>query len=55
MIFTIGRLKALPVLLRELKKKGYRVVHVVPATGAVAKIEEKPDAKTEQAAVSKFG
>ena len=37
---------ALPVLLRELKKRGYRVVHVVPATGAVAKIEEKPDAKT---------
>ncbi len=47
---------ALPVLLRELKKKGYRVVHVVPATGAVAKIEEKPDVKestkTEQAAVA---
>ena len=43
--------KALPVLLRELKKRGYRVVHVVPATGAVAKIEEKPDAKTEQVAV----
>ena len=41
---------ALPVLLRELKKKGYRVVHVVPATGAVAKIEEP--AKTEQAAVA---
>jgi peptidoglycan/xylan/chitin deacetylase (PgdA/CDA1 family) len=41
---------ALPVLLRELKKKGYRIVHVVPASGAVAKIEEKPDAKTEQAA-----
>ena len=42
---------AVPVLLRELKKRGYRIVHVVPATGAVAKIEEKPDAKTEQAAV----
>ena len=42
--------KALPVLLRELKKGGYRVVHVVPAGGAVAKIEEKPDAKTEQVA-----
>ncbi len=47
--------KALPVLLRELKKRGYRVVHVVPATGAIAKIEEKPDAnapKIEQAAVT---
>lgn len=47
---------AVPALLRELKKRGYRVVHVVPATGAVAKIEEKPDvnapAKTEQAAVA---
>ena len=39
---------ALPVLLRELKKKGYRVVHVVPATGAVAKIEEKPDVKNRR-------
>ena len=50
---------ALPVLLRELKKRGYRVVHVVPAAGAVAKIEEKPDAnapvKTEQAAVANSG
>ena len=50
--------KALPVLLRELKKRGYRVVHVVPASGAVAKIEEKPDAKTlektEQVAVAKL-
>ena len=49
---------ALPVLLRELKKRGYRVVHVVPASGAVAKIEEKPDAKTlektEQVAVAKL-
>ncbi len=46
--------KTLPVLLRELKKRGYRVVHVVPASGAVAKIEEKPDApaKTEQAALA---
>jgi peptidoglycan/xylan/chitin deacetylase (PgdA/CDA1 family) len=48
--------KALPVLLRELKKKGYRVVHVAPASGAVAKIEDKPDekkpAKTEQTAVA---
>ena len=48
--------KALPVLLRELKKRGYRIVHVVPASGAVAKIEEKPDAKTpaktEQTAVA---
>ena len=47
---------ALPVLLRELKKRGYRVVHVVPATGSVAKIDEKPDVKepvkTEQAAVA---
>ena len=37
---------ALPVLLRELKKRGYRIVHVVPASGAVAKIEDKPGAKT---------
>lgn len=44
---------ALPVLLRELKKRGYRVVHVVPASGAVAKIEDKPDAKTEQTALAK--
>ena len=48
--------KALPVLLRELKKRGYRIVHVVPASGAVAKIEDKPDdktpAKTEQTAVA---
>ena len=45
--------EALPVLLRELKKRGYRIVHVVPAGGAVAKIEEKPEAKTEQTAVAK--
>jgi hypothetical protein len=39
--------------LRELKKRGYRVVHVVPASGAVAKIEDKPTpAKTEQTAVA---
>jgi peptidoglycan/xylan/chitin deacetylase (PgdA/CDA1 family) len=48
--------KALPVLLRELKKRGYRIVHVTPASGAVAKIEDKPDektpAKTEQTAVA---
>ncbi len=44
---------ALPVLLRELKKRGFRVVHVVPASGAIAKIEDKPDTKTEQAAVAK--
>jgi peptidoglycan/xylan/chitin deacetylase (PgdA/CDA1 family) len=48
--------KALPVLLRELKKKGYRIVQVAPASGAVAKIEDKPDAKTpakpEQTAVA---
>ena len=37
---------AVPVLLRELKKKGYRVVHVVPASVAYAKIEVKPDDKT---------
>ncbi len=43
---------ALPVLLRELKKRGYRVVHVVPASGAVAKIEEKPDAKTGETVVA---
>lgn len=48
--------KALPVLLRELKKRGYRVVQVVPASGAVARIEEKPattSPKTEQAALAK--
>ena len=49
--------KALPVLLRELKKRGFRIVHVVPANGAIAKIEEKPDSKTpakaEQTAVAK--
>jgi hypothetical protein len=48
--------KALPVLLRELKKRGYRIVHVTPTSGAVAKIEDKPDektpAKTEQTAVA---
>ena len=43
---------AVPVLLRELKKRGYRVVHVVPASGAVAKIEEKPDAKTGEAVLA---
>ena len=43
---------ALPVLLRELKKRGYRIVHVVPASGAVAKIEEKPDAKTGETVVA---
>ena len=26
----------LPALLRELKKRGYRIVHVVPARGASA-------------------
>jgi len=41
---------AVPVLLRELKKRGYRVVHVVPATGAVAKIE--PNAKTGEAVLA---
>lgn len=43
---------ALPVILRELKKRGYHVVHVVPASGAIAKIEEKPDAKTGEAVLA---
>jgi hypothetical protein len=43
---------AMPVLLRELKKRGYRVVHVVPASVAVAKIEEKPEAKTGEAVLA---
>ena len=38
--------RALPALLRELKKRGFRVVHVVPASGAVAKIDVKPDEKS---------
>jgi nickel-dependent lactate racemase len=38
--------KALPALLRELKKGGIRVVHVVPASGAVANIDVKPDEKS---------
>jgi peptidoglycan-N-acetylglucosamine deacetylase len=42
---------AVPPLLRELKKRGYRVVHVVPASGAVAKIEEIP-AKTGEAVLA---
>ena len=41
--------KALPVILRELKKRGYKIVHVVPSSGAVAKIEEKPETKTAEA------
>lgn len=45
--------KALPVLLRELKKRGYKVVHVVPANGAVAKIEEKPETKAADAGAAK--
>ena len=44
--------KALPIILSELKKRGYRIVHVVPATGAVAKIEEKPAEKTAEAAAA---
>ncbi len=45
--------EALPVLLRELKKKGYRVVHVVPSAGAVAKIDVKPEEKTVANAAGK--
>jgi peptidoglycan-N-acetylglucosamine deacetylase len=34
--------EALPGLLRELKRRGYRVVQVVPATGDLAKTETDP-------------
>jgi peptidoglycan/xylan/chitin deacetylase (PgdA/CDA1 family) len=33
---------ALPELLRELKNRGYRIVHVVPATATLAKTETSP-------------
>ena len=35
--------EALPVILDELKKGGYRIVHVVPATDQVAKTETTPE------------
>src|SRR5258706_2498801 len=34
---------ALPLLLRELKKRGYHIVHIVPADGAHPKTDTKSD------------
>lgn len=34
---------ALPTLLRELKKRGYHIVHIVPADGAHPKTDTKSD------------
>jgi peptidoglycan/xylan/chitin deacetylase (PgdA/CDA1 family) len=35
--------EALPIILSELKARGYHIVHVVPATDQVAKTETTPD------------
>jgi peptidoglycan/xylan/chitin deacetylase (PgdA/CDA1 family) len=35
--------EALPIILNELKTRGYHVVHVVPATSQVAKTETAPE------------
>jgi peptidoglycan/xylan/chitin deacetylase (PgdA/CDA1 family)/membrane-associated phospholipid phosphatase len=35
--------EALPIILGELKARGYHIVHVVPATDQVAKTETTPD------------
>ncbi len=33
---------ALPTILRELKKRGYKIVHIVPAPGVEAQAQDKP-------------
>jgi hypothetical protein len=44
---------ALPKLLRELKTRGYRVVHVVPASGSRIKTATLPDQWLARAAAIK--
>jgi peptidoglycan/xylan/chitin deacetylase (PgdA/CDA1 family) len=39
---------ALPMLLKELKQKGYRIVQAVPAGERPQSVPERPDAKTAQ-------